>query len=262
VPRKSWSCCCRRAGKTTGDRGGPGRRKTPDQGAYISSLHFPGRALRKLYWRRRWVQAALPDARPLLGKELRHVIPKGCHTDSEKRLKHTRQSEHDLEAKRARARALERHHAECFRCCKAIGPRELVYLLQTYVYRNWRWRVYRFLPYCQACYRAEVGEGLTKLPISRFGRTCPHCHRPFVYPVLRVDELRSSGWRGGRCRKFCCYRCAVGYHKAQRAAAMRSARNKVCSACGEQFTATRSHALTCSPACRKKAYRARKLSHA
>ncbi len=37
-------------------------------------------------------------------------------------------------------------------------------------------------------------------------------------------------------------------------------REKVCEVCSEEFTATRAHAKTCSPACKQKGYRQRKES--
>jgi hypothetical protein len=82
---------------------------------------------------------------------------------------------------------------------------------------------------------------------------CEHCERVVHYHY-------------GREYRYCSYRCA-GVVWVKRAAARRaSARARVrvkqltCEVCGEAFTAARSDARTCSPACRKRAQRARRAA--
>jgi predicted RNA-binding Zn-ribbon protein involved in translation (DUF1610 family) len=81
--------------------------------------------------------------------------------------------------------------------------------------------------------------------------SCPECGRDVV--VVRVEDVkgrrRSAYYCSGRCRDE--RRLRVARERRARA------REKACAECGAEFTATRSDAKTCSPACRQKAYRRR-----
>lgn len=77
---------------------------------------------------------------------------------------------------------------------------------------------------------------------------CAHCERPMVSP-LDLSALR---------RTFCSDRCKEAYHDQLREKKKAEARKKVCEVCGEEFTATRRDAKTCSVGCKQKAYRQRK----
>jgi len=76
---------------------------------------------------------------------------------------------------------------------------------------------------------------------------CATCQRP-------VRHKRTARWQP---RVYCCYRCEYTYHNRRRSELDEHLRQKVCEVCSEEFTATRSHAKTCSPACKQKAYRQR-----
>jgi len=66
---------------------------------------------------------------------------------------------------------------------------------------------------------------------------------------LKVSELR---------RTFCSDSCQQDYHNQLRKERRAEERENVCEVCGEEFTATRGDAKTCSPSCKQKAYRRRK----
>jgi endogenous inhibitor of DNA gyrase (YacG/DUF329 family) len=94
-------------------------------------------------------------------------------------------------------------------------------------------------------------EGKT-IRIPQAGRVdeqpCLTCERPVVYEPSRR----------GRGYVFCSYRCEYTYHNHRRAQRDEHLREKTCEVCGKEFTATRAHTKTCSPACKQKAYRQRK----
>jgi len=77
---------------------------------------------------------------------------------------------------------------------------------------------------------------------------CGHCERPMVSHLKR-SELR---------RMFCSDSCQHNYHNRLRKEKRAEAREKVCEVCGEEFTANRQDAKTCSAGCKQKAYRRRK----
>ena len=56
-------------------------------------------------------------------------------------------------------------------------------------------------------------------------------------------------------RTLCSGPCRRAYHKQVRKEKRAEERKKVCEVCGEEFTATRRDAKTCSKACKQKAYR-------
>jgi len=81
---------------------------------------------------------------------------------------------------------------------------------------------------------------------------CPTCERPVVFK-------RTARWRP---RVFCSHRCQYTYNNRRRSKRRQRLREKVCEVCGEEFTATRTHAKTCSAACKQKAYRRRQQKEA
>ena len=77
---------------------------------------------------------------------------------------------------------------------------------------------------------------------------CAQCERPMVLR-LKLSELQ---------RAFCTDTCRHTYHNQLRKEKRTEERKKVCEICGEEFTATRRDAKTCSEGCKQKAYRQRK----
>jgi predicted GIY-YIG superfamily endonuclease len=51
---------------------------------------------------------------------------------------------------------------------------------------------------------------------------------------------------------------AIYWYNRRRSESRQHLRQKVCEVCSKEFTATRAHTKTCSPACKQKAYRQRK----
>jgi hypothetical protein len=84
-------------------------------------------------------------------------------------------------------------------------------------------------------------------------RPCPVCERP-VYDALGD---RYGGRRDPRLRPLCSTRCSSVYYSRRRQGWSAEALTRDCATCGERFEATRRDAVTCSPACRQKAYRRR-----
>jgi hypothetical protein len=91
--------------------------------------------------------------------------------------------------------------------------------------------------------RTYYGAGVAEMP-------CATCQRP-------VRHKRTARWQP---RVYCCYRCEYTYHNRRRSQRDEHLRQKTCEVCSEEFTATRAHAKTCSPACKQKGYRQRKES--
>jgi hypothetical protein len=77
---------------------------------------------------------------------------------------------------------------------------------------------------------------------------CAHCERPMV-SRLELSELQ---------RTLCSDPCRRAYHNQVRKEKRAEERKKFCEVCGEEFTATRRDAKTCSAGCKQKAYRLRK----
>jgi hypothetical protein len=93
--------------------------------------------------------------------------------------------------------------------------------------------------------RVRVGQPVMELP-------CATCERPVVEKLTNRRHYRF----------FCCYRCEYTYHNHRRSQRDEHLRQKVCEVCSKEFTATRAHTKTCSPACKQKAYRQRRRSQA
>jgi hypothetical protein len=77
---------------------------------------------------------------------------------------------------------------------------------------------------------------------------CAHCERPMV-SRLELSNLQ---------RTFCSDSCRQAYHNQLRREKRAAERKKACEVCGQQFTASRRDAKTCSEGCKQKAYRRRK----
>jgi hypothetical protein len=114
---------------------------------------------------------------------------------------------------------------------------------------------------CQPCYERTVlcgscaPEWLSQERSDVVTQLCAHCERSMVSRLKR-SELGNV---------FCSYPCKRAYYdrlheekKAEKRMKNAEKRKKVCEVCGEEFTATRKDAKTCSPGCRQKAYRRRK----
>jgi len=76
---------------------------------------------------------------------------------------------------------------------------------------------------------------------------CAHCGRP---------TIRDLGHRN-RKHTFCSQPCESAYHNHRK---RKPKERKLCEVCGEEFTAKRVDAKTCSQACKQKAYRRRRAS--
>ncbi len=98
--------------------------------------------------------------------------------------------------------------------------------------------------------RKRAPKALVRGPLDR-PRPCEVCARPVVNE--RSLRLRAYILCSGRCTKT----YWTEYRRDQRAGAAAELRHKPCAVCGEVFDAPRRDAVTCSPACRQKAYRTR-----
>lgn len=79
---------------------------------------------------------------------------------------------------------------------------------------------------------------------------CPTCERSVVFRASESQYHR-------RKHAFCSERCSQIHHNRQRSVLSQASREKVCEVCDSPFTATRSDAKTCGPACKQRAYRRR-----
>lgn len=135
----------------------------------------------------------------------------------------------------------------CYRCFKELPSREYAHGLPVYQIKDYGENV----PVCFVCapkVLAEEGlyipEQVKVVPAKfRYEWQCSgaHCSRAVVF----LDQKPPA-----RKRVFCSQECRASGTRAQ-------PQQKTCEVCGEPFTATRSDAKTCSPACRQKAYRQR-----
>jgi hypothetical protein len=107
---------------------------------------------------------------------------------------------------------------------------------------------------CQALYERTVlceacaPEWLSPERDDVVTQLCAHCERPMV-SRLELSELQ---------RTLCSDPCRRAYQNQVRKEKRAEERRKVCEVCGEEFTATRRDAKTCSVGCKQKAYRRRK----
>jgi hypothetical protein len=129
---------------------------------------------------------------------------------------------------------IARHTAEvCALCGRMMESAEPVWLTRLYAGRG-VWQA----PACGGC----QGRGRWQSP-----ETCGCCGRSVTYrPSLRM-----------RLHAFCSERCRRRWYHHPREVEAELARRKTCAVCGRPFLATRRDALTCSSACRQRAYRRR-----
>ncbi len=178
-----------------------------------------------------------------------------------------RRSGRDIEAER-RIEAAKKGGA-CAKCGKALEDGETVYAKCRVYAGMWGSLTSHPGPHlvpasvCEGCAPKWMSQPKTFNEYTINGRTvrvpehgrvgerpCSTCERPVVYKLTR---------RGYHNRHvFCSYRCQYTYHNRRRSQRDEHLRQKVCEVCSEEFTATRAHAKTCSPACKQKAYRRRR----
>ncbi len=133
------------------------------------------------------------------------------------------------------------HTAEiCGKCGRALDPQEPVW--RTFISNGPPFFRYSILPLCGDRCRAVIS-WRRYLP----ERPCEGCGRG----VFNQTNGRSHK------HAFCCQQCQRDYYSARQREKRVKARQKVCELCGKDFVAARRDALTCSPACRQKAYRQR-----
>ena len=131
----------------------------------------------------------------------------------------------------------------CGRCGRALKPDEPVWREQCAREPGYFGGTTSILaPVCDACHSQY----------QRFWHEhpCGHCGRP-VYNAV--------GFQGRDV--FCSERCHNELHKARLRRRRTEARdNKTCPSCGGDFVPSRSDQVTCTPACRQKAYRQRSVT--
>ncbi|QIN78330.1 hypothetical protein GBA65_07145 [Rubrobacter marinus] len=171
--------------------------------------------------------------------------------------------EHELpEEREARSLAFRarEHVDECGACGHSLLPGEPVHFgAEVYVGFppiRWRWvdpplvgkPHYQRTVLCGSC----SPEWLTPGRGDVVAQLCARCERPMVY------RLTASSMR----RTFCSEDCGRAYRDQLRNQSRKERgaveREKVCEVCGEEFTAARKDAKTCSQGCKQKAYRRRR----
>jgi hypothetical protein len=120
----------------------------------------------------------------------------------------------------------------CGRCGTDLGPDATVWLAGEPRPMTWNLRWY-ILPVCEACHSG-------------------HQRHPTTLQCRYCDRYMKGDGRWVRQRSTCSYRCT----RLARQGARREPRP--CDECGEVFPPTRADGRYCPPACRQKAYRARK----
>ncbi len=145
-----------------------------------------------------------------------------------------------------------RNTAGCAKCGRALARDEPLYITWGCAGRG---GAPGHVPLCEGCtlpYMVARRHPIFSLNIV--GRPCETCGRDVVFSADDVEH---------RYRKhvFCCERCRWTYYNTARNQRTAQARQKVCEVCGEEFTAKRRDAKTCSPACKQKAYRQRRSKH-
>jgi hypothetical protein len=107
-------------------------------------------------------------------------------------------------------------------------------------------QTYQEVPVSTACCR-DVIQPFTQ--VRALVRPCSTCTRPVGY---------DTGWMHWRKWWFCSERCEWTFHNGRVRSRAEIRRMKVCPVCRKQFQGSRKDAVTCSPACKQKAYRQRK----
>jgi hypothetical protein len=95
------------------------------------------------------------------------------------------------------------------------------------------------VPHCRKCVPNQMRAHMVR-------ERCESCGRTLFFPQGYRQNLHVA----------CSQRCRQAIHNAI-AKAKRPDRNKTCIVCAKPFLAPRADALTCSSACRQKAYRQR-----
>jgi hypothetical protein len=98
--------------------------------------------------------------------------------------------------------------------------------------------------------RQRLLRARAELPFNRWhpARSCEQCGRPVIFHAVRRIP------RHAVCGDACRYAIRLAQARARRA---RRRPQVVCVTCGRPFPPKRADALTCSPACRQRAYRQR-----
>jgi endogenous inhibitor of DNA gyrase (YacG/DUF329 family) len=144
----------------------------------------------------------------------------------------------------------------CGFCGRELSPKEPAYLGAKVYVGMWplSWDYGRKPQICKPLYVDTVlcsscaPEWLSPERDDVVMQLCAYCERPMV-SLLNLSALR---------RTFCSDRCKEAFREELREEKKAEARKKVCEVCGEEFTATRRDAKTCSAGCKQKAYRQRK----
>jgi hypothetical protein len=147
------------------------------------------------------------------------------------------------EKKEERYERARKDASECGQCGKPFSVQTPIWLQPVCVHVRYN-RSWRLVPVCTQC-RGE------RSAFEWRKHRCENCGR-CVY-------RRRIGW-GSKylysSHVTCSQRCRIALHNAI-AKANRPDRNKTCTVCNKPFLAPRADALTCSSACRQKAYRQR-----
>ena len=147
---------------------------------------------------------------------------------------------------------------QCGQCGRAFGEGAAVYFApKVYVGMATLVREPRFqsTAVCEGCapkYLLEREHDRTGW-YTFINEPCGTCGR-------QVVSRTTHGMYRLRRHVFCCARCQWTHHNTVRNERGARAREKLCEACGEEFTAKRADAKTCSPACKQKAYRRRRAA--
>jgi hypothetical protein len=145
-----------------------------------------------------------------------------------------------------------RDSSSCAICQQLFNGEDVIYLEQvatgSYVTGG---EMSARTPVCNRCKKRDF---YAPSPCEQCGRRValeiPSSH---FWAMIRGGQIRS---RHGRI--LCSRRCRWLLNGRDRSARSARFRLKDCVTCGERFEATRRDAVTCSPACRQKAYRRRK----
>jgi hypothetical protein len=92
-------------------------------------------------------------------------------------------------------------------------------------------------------------------PFRSSAERCAGCARPIYYPE---EPFRLFPSPFDRRWAHCSQRCAWTARNRVRSELRAEARRRDCAVCGERFQPARSDAVTCSSACRQRAYRRRR----
>jgi hypothetical protein len=144
----------------------------------------------------------------------------------------------------------------CGCCGRELAPKEPAHFGAEIYVGMWplRWYQVRKPAICKLLYERTVlcgscaPEWLSPDRDDVVTQLCANCERHMV-SRLDLSDLQ---------RTFCSDPCRQEYHNQLRKEKRTEAREKVCEICGEEFTATRRDARTCSDRCKQKAYRRRK----